>query len=55
MKRVSKPQATFAVTGFKKAFTRERFVEFLEGAQMKVAILESDKKLKGHVAVCKNL
>jgi ubiquinone/menaquinone biosynthesis C-methylase UbiE len=52
MKRVSKPQATFAVTGFKKAFTQESFVKVLEGAQLKVSFLESNEKLKGHVAVC---
>ena len=52
MKRVSKPQATFAVTGFKKTFTQESFLKVLENAQLTVSILESNEKLKGHVAVC---
>jgi ubiquinone/menaquinone biosynthesis C-methylase UbiE len=55
MKRISKPQATFAVTGFKKAFTRESFIEVLENAQLNVSILESNEKLKGYVAVCTRL
>jgi ubiquinone/menaquinone biosynthesis C-methylase UbiE len=52
MKRVSKPQATFAVTGFKKTFTKESFVALLESAQLKVVTLNVDQRLKGHVAVC---
>lgn len=52
MKRVSKPQATFAVTGFKKTFTQESFVALLENAQLKVVTLNADQRLKGHVAVC---
>ena len=52
MKRVSKHQATFAITGFKKTFTQESFVALLENAQLKVVTLNSDQRLKGHVAVC---
>jgi ubiquinone/menaquinone biosynthesis C-methylase UbiE len=52
MKRVSKPQAIFAVTGFKKRFTQESFVDLLERAQLKVVTLNVDKRLKGYVAVC---
>jgi ubiquinone/menaquinone biosynthesis C-methylase UbiE len=52
MKRISKPQATFAVTGFKKTFTQESFVALLESAQLKVVTLNADQRLKGHVAVC---
>ena len=55
MQRVSKPQATFAVTGFKKSFTQESFVKVLERAQLKVSSLESNEKLKGYVAVCRKL
>ncbi|MGW8289527.1 MAG: class I SAM-dependent methyltransferase, partial [Candidatus Bathyarchaeia archaeon] len=52
MKRVSKPLATFAVTGFKKMFTQESFVALLESAQLRVVTLNSDQLLKGYVAVC---
>ncbi len=54
MKRVSKPQATFAITGFKKTFTQESFVALLENAQLKVVTMNADQRLKGHVAVCTN-
>lgn len=54
MKRVSKPQATFAVTGFKKMFTHKSFAGLLERAHLKVVTLSTDQRLKGHVAVCTN-
>ena len=52
MKRVSKPQAKFAITGFKKTFTQESLVALLENAQLKVVTFNADQRLKGHVAVC---
>ena len=54
MKRTSKPQATFTVTGLKKKFTQESFVDILERAHMKVITLNTNQQLKGHVAVCTN-
>jgi len=55
MKRVGKPQAIFAVTGLKKKFTSESFVDFLERERLKVVTLTTNQRLKGHVAVCTNL
>ena len=55
MKRVGKPQAMFAVTGLKKKFTQESFVNLLKTAQLKVSALKTDQQLKGHIAVCTNL
>jgi ubiquinone/menaquinone biosynthesis C-methylase UbiE len=52
IKRVSKSQATFAVTGFKKTFTQESFVALLESSRLKVSFLGSNEQLKGHIAVC---
>jgi ubiquinone/menaquinone biosynthesis C-methylase UbiE len=54
MKRIGKPQAIFAVTGLKKKFTQESFFDILKKARLKVSALESDERLKGHVAVCTN-
>jgi len=54
MKRVSKPHATYAVTGLKKKYTQESFVELLESAQLKIVTLKSSQQLKGYVAVCTN-
>jgi ubiquinone/menaquinone biosynthesis C-methylase UbiE len=54
MKRVAKPQAIFAVTGLKKKFTQESFLDLLEKAQLKIVILNTNQQLKGHVAVCTN-
>jgi ubiquinone/menaquinone biosynthesis C-methylase UbiE len=54
MKRVSKPEAVFVVTGLKKAFTKESFVQLLENARLKVSALEAAEGLKGYVAVCTN-
>ena len=52
MKRTSKPEAIFAVTGLKKKYTTESFVDILERAKLKVATLNTNQRLKGHVAVC---
>lgn len=54
LKRIAKPQAVFAVTGLKKKFTAESFVDLLESAHLIVVKLNTDKELKGYVAVCKN-
>jgi ubiquinone/menaquinone biosynthesis C-methylase UbiE len=54
MKRIGKTQAVFAVTGLKKKFTQESFSELLKMARLKVSALESDERLKGHIAVCTN-
>ncbi|UCC58544.1 MAG: methyltransferase domain-containing protein [Candidatus Bathyarchaeum sp.] len=55
MKRLSKPDAVFVVTGLKKKFTAESFVDLLRRTRLKVSTLKSDEHLKGHVAVCTNL
>ena len=55
MKRTAKPQAIFAVTGLKKKFTKESFVDLLKRAQLKVITLNTNQQLKGHVAVCINV
>jgi len=54
MKRIGKPQAIFAVTGLKKKFTQEGFINLLKTARLKVSVLETDQRLKGHIAVCTN-
>jgi ubiquinone/menaquinone biosynthesis C-methylase UbiE len=54
MKRVSKAEAVFAVTGLKKKFTQESFVDLLERAHLKVVTLNTSQMLKGHVATCTN-
>ena len=55
MKRIGKPQTIFAVTGLKKKFTTKSFVDLLERARLKVVTLNTNERLKGHVAVCTNL
>jgi ubiquinone/menaquinone biosynthesis C-methylase UbiE len=54
MRRIGKPQAIFAITGLKKTFTKESFVDLLETARLKVSALETNQQLKGHIAVCTN-
>jgi ubiquinone/menaquinone biosynthesis C-methylase UbiE len=55
MKRIGKPQATFSVTGLKKKFTQESFVNLLKTARLKVSTLKTYQQLKGHIAICTNL
>ena len=54
MKRVSKTEAVFVVTGLKKKFTAESFVDLLKRAQLKISTLKTDEHLKGHIAICIN-
>jgi demethylmenaquinone methyltransferase/2-methoxy-6-polyprenyl-1,4-benzoquinol methylase len=54
MKRVSKSEAVFVLTGLKKKFTAESFVDLLKRARLKVSTLKTDEHLRGHVAVCTN-
>lgn len=54
MKRISKPEAVFVITGLKKKFTQESFVDLLMRARLKVSTLKTDEHLKGYVAVCTN-
>jgi ubiquinone/menaquinone biosynthesis C-methylase UbiE len=54
MNRVGKSQAIFAVTGLKKKFTQEAFINLLRTAQLKVSVLDTAQQLKGHIAVCTN-
>ena len=55
MKRIGKPQAIFAVTGLKKKFTKESFVNLLKMARLEVSALETDQQLNGYIVVCINL
>jgi len=55
MKRSSKSQAMFAVTGLKKKFRSENFVALLESAQLKVITLDTNQRPKGHIAICMNI
>jgi ubiquinone/menaquinone biosynthesis C-methylase UbiE len=55
MKRVSKPEAVFVLTGLKKKFTQESFVDLLKQAGLKVSTLKTDERLKGYIAVCTDL
>ena len=55
MKRVSKPEVVFVLSGLKKKFTQEGFVELLKRTCLKISALETDEHLKGYVAVCTKL
>jgi len=52
MKRIGKPEAVFAVTGLKKSFTQEGFIELLERTHLKAHHIYTNDRMKGYVAVC---
>jgi len=54
IKRVSKPQSTIVVTGLKKKFAPEHFIELLNKAGLKISTLKTNPQLKGCLAECKN-
>lgn len=53
MVRVSKPDATLVITGLKKSFSVEGFLEVLFRVGLEVLSLNADEGLKGYVAVCR--
>jgi ubiquinone/menaquinone biosynthesis C-methylase UbiE len=55
MKRAGKPEAVFAVTGLKKKYTAESFVDLLKKAKLKAVTFNASQRLKGYVAVCRNV
>ena len=50
--RVAQREATIIVTGLKKEFSREEFVQLLERAKLEISILKVDEQLRGYVAIC---
>lgn len=50
--RVSKGDSWIAVTGLKKSFSREVFLEILFRAGMPSSIIECDENIKCHIAIC---
>lgn len=52
IRRISKPYAIFVVTGLKKKFSQENFVNILKRSGLNVVKLNSGNQLKDYVAVC---
>ena len=55
MKRTGKPETVFAVTGLKKKYTKESFVDLLERAQLRAVTVDTNKEVKDIVVVCRNM
>jgi ubiquinone/menaquinone biosynthesis C-methylase UbiE len=55
MKRISKPEGVFVLTGLKKKFTQDGFVYLLNRAQLKVSTFKTGEHLKGYVAVSRKV
>jgi len=53
MMRVSKASPIIVVSGLKKAYSQDAFKRLLEKAGLEAHIIETDKRLKGYVALCK--
>ncbi len=52
MKRISKPKAILTMTGLKKKFTKESFMDILERMQLRIITLNTNNELKDLVAIC---
>lgn len=55
LKRISKNKATIIVTGLKKEFSLEKFLELLKTAELSITKIVDTKDLKGYIALCKSL
>jgi ubiquinone/menaquinone biosynthesis C-methylase UbiE len=51
LKRVTKKDCRIVVTGLKKAFPLEKFMDVLEGSGLKVAVFVDDEAVNCYVAV----
>ncbi|MGQ9460771.1 MAG: class I SAM-dependent methyltransferase [Candidatus Bathyarchaeaceae archaeon] len=54
LKRISKPQSIIVLTGLKKRFSQQRFMNLLSRSGLKVFTLKTNPQLKGHIAICQN-
>lgn len=54
MKRVAKSNALLVVSGLRKIFDEELFLELLGNAELEVVALRSSPNLKCHLAICRN-
>ncbi|MBS7632104.1 methyltransferase domain-containing protein [Candidatus Bathyarchaeota archaeon] len=50
--RVAKKNAVYAVTGLKKIFSQNQFLELLNIAGLKIVTFEDEESLKCYVAIC---
>lgn len=55
MKRIGKSQAIFAITGLKKKYTKQNFVDLLEKKKLQIIKLINNEKIKGYLALCINI
>jgi len=53
IKRISRDNATIAVTVLKKGLTKKTFMQLLENAELTISTLKTDNKLKDYTATCK--
>jgi len=53
MVRVSKASSIIVVTGLRKVYSQDAFKGLLEKADLEARIMETDRRLRGYVALCK--
>lgn len=53
MKRIGKLETVFAITGLKKKFNQDSFLNLLKNSDLNIINLSNNQKLKGYVALCK--
>jgi len=53
IKRISRDNATIAVTVLKKGLTKKTFTQLLENAELTISTLKTDNKIKDYTATCK--
>jgi len=51
--RVSKASSVIVVTGLRKAYSQDAFKRLLEKAGLETHIMETNRQLRGYVALCK--
>jgi len=54
IRRVSKDNTIFVVTGLKKIFSKEAFEGLLQKAGLSIIVLDDEEKLKCYVTICRS-
>jgi ubiquinone/menaquinone biosynthesis C-methylase UbiE len=52
IERITRPEATIALTTLKKRFTQESITELLKKAKLKITILKTTAKMKDYIITC---
>jgi len=52
IRRVAESQAVIVLTGLKKEFSKDEFMNMLRKAELRISAMKTDEQLKGYIVIC---